>query len=925
MYRKTPIYLMPILWALCAALCAAQQNVTSATLSGRVEDAQGAVVSGASLIATHIETNQQQTATSDHEGRYRFPYLRTGAYDLKVDAQGFSTTTKQLTVSVGQAVDLPIRLEVAGLSAEVNIGSDVPIVETVRTQVTETIRPREINELPLNGRNYLDLALLVPAVSPTNTGSNQRFAETSAVPGQGISIAGQRNLYNNFVVDGLSANDDAADLTGTYYSQEVIDQFQVVTSGAIAEFGRASGGVVNILTKSGTNDLRGSLYGFLRNQRFDARNPIAPTKDLLTQAQYGFTLGGPLHHDHTFFFTNFEQTRRNYSAVLTVDPAAVNTINNRLRAVNYQVPLITTGVVPASFDTTNFFARIDGRLNQKNQLSGRYSLYHINAVNSRSVGGLNTVSRGTGLDDTDQTVVVSNVTTISSRTLNEARVQYTNSRLDAPVNDEIGPAVNITGVASFGTATVSPLARDINLFEAVDNISTQRGAHSLKFGGDFLYNRVNILFPGALQGVYSFNSLNSFLSGNYFSYQQAFGAPSQVQSNPNFGAFIQDEWRVRPDLTLNAGLRYDAQFLPEPIQTDSNNFAPRVGMVYAPGDRKTVIRASIGFYYDRIPLRATSNALQRDGSKYLVVQLSPGQPGAPILPYVVAVKPSTLPTKPNITRIDPNIETSYSRQINFQVERELPGNAVVSVGYLNVRAYHVILSRNVNVPTVPASAGIPNLGRPDPNWGNISRFESSGNSYYDGMVVSLNKRAARWANVRVSYTLSKTIDDSGNFFFSSVQDNFNIRDDRGLSDNDQRHRLVVSGSLEAPEQGNTKGFQRALRGFQFGYIFTYASPLPFNVLLGVDRNFDTNNNDRPAGVGRNTGRGFDYASLDLRLSRRFKLTERVGVQLLAEGFNVLNRANLGVPINTLSAGPRFGQPTQAFDPRQFQFGLKVEF
>jgi hypothetical protein len=135
----------------------------------------------------------------------------------------------------------------------------------------------------------------------------------------------------------------------------------------------------------------------------------------------------------------------------------------------------------------------------------------------------------------------------------------------------------------------------------------------------------------------------------------------------------------------------------------------------------------------------------------------------------------------------------------------------------------------------------------------------------------------------------------------------------------------VSGSLESPEQGNTKGFQRALRGFQFGYIFTYASPLPFNVLLGVDRNFDTNNNDRPVGVGRNTGRGFDYASLDLRLSRRFKLTERVGLQLLAEGFNVLNRANLGVPINTLSAGPRFGQPTQAFDPRQFQFGLKVEF
>jgi hypothetical protein len=176
----------------------------------------------------------------------------------------------------------------------------------------------------------------------------------------------------------------------------------------------------------------------------------------------------------------------------------------------------------------------------------------------------------------------------------------------------------------------------------------------------------------------------------------------------------------------------------------------------------------------------------------------------------------------------------------------------------------------------------------------------------------------------VSYTLSKTIDDAGNFFFSSVQDNFNIRDDRGRSDNDQRHRLVVSGSFEAPEEGN-----RVLRGFQLGYIFTYGSRLPFNVVLGSDRNFDTNNNDRPVGVGRNTGRGFDFASLDLRLSRTFRLTERVDLQLLAEGFNVLNRANYGVPNNTVGPGSQplatFGQPTSAFDPRQFQFGMKVSF
>jgi hypothetical protein len=905
-----------------------QQTVTSAAISGRVEDASGANIPGATLTATNLSTNQKQNSTTDVEGRYKFPYLPVGSYNLAVEAKGFNPLTRQVTVTIGQALDLQLRLEVAGVSAQVNVSTDVPLIETVRTQVTETINPRDIDSLPLNGRNYLDLALLVPGVSPTNTGSNQRFAETSAVPGQGISIAGQRNLYNSFIIDGVSANDDAADLAISYYGQEVIDQFQVITSGGIAEFGRASGGIVNIVTKSGANDWRGNLYGFFRNQRFDARNPLAPRKDLLTQAQYGGTLGGPIRRSRTFFFINFEQTRRNYSAVITIAPSAT-AINNRLNSVNYRGPHVETGIVPASFDTSNFFTRVDHRLNDRNQLSGRYSLYHITATNSRTVGGLNAVSRGSGLNGTDQTVQVSNITTVNNRTLNEARFQFTRSRLDAPVNDRIGPAVSISGVANFGTATFSPLGRDIDLFEVIDNVSTQRGSHSPKAGVGYLYNRVNIVFPGAIQGVYNFTSLNNFVSGNYSTFQQAFGAPSQFQSNPNVGVFVQDEWRLRSNFTINAGLRYDVQFLPDPIQTDANNFAPRLGIAYAPGDRKTVIRASFGLYYDRIPLRATSNALQRDGTKYIVVQFSPTQLGAPVFPNVLAAQPTALVTRPNITRIDPDIENSYSEQANIQIERELPGNAVISVGYLHLRALHIILSRNVNVPTVPASAGIPNLGRPDPNWGNIGRFESSGRSFYNGLVVSFTKRAGSWASVRASYTLSKTTDDSGNFFFSTPQNNFNIRDDLGLSDNDQRHRLVVSGSFTAPTDQKLTGLTSALNGFQLSYIFTYASRLPFNILLGSDRNFDTNNNDRPVGVSRNTGRGFDYASLDMQLRRRFRLNDRVSFDVHIEGFNLFNRANFSVPNNTFGPGvtpnATFGQPTQAFDPRQFQFGLKLTF
>jgi hypothetical protein len=332
-----------LLWLLAPTLLwvhivSAQQTVTSATLSGRIEDLSGAVIEGGDVVATNVETNQRFITTTDYQGRFKFPVLRVGDYALQISAQGFETQTKQLSLSVGQTLELHLRLEVAGVSANVNVDNQVPSIETVRTQLSETIHRQEITELPLNGRNYLDLALLVPAVSPTNTASNQRFAETSAVPGQGISIAGQRNLYNSFIVDGLSANDDAADLTGTYYSEEVIDQFQVITSGGIAEFGRASGGVVNILTKSGTNNVSGNIYGFGRNQRFDARNPLAMSKDALTQAQYGATMSGPLKRDRSFFFTNFEQTRRNYSAVLTILPSAVSSINKKLHQVNYLGP-----------------------------------------------------------------------------------------------------------------------------------------------------------------------------------------------------------------------------------------------------------------------------------------------------------------------------------------------------------------------------------------------------------------------------------------------------------------------------------------------------------------------------------------------------------------------------------------------------------
>ena len=928
----------PLFFAACLAVVTAfsgdgvstaraQQSVTNATLSGRIEDEGGASVGGARITIRSLDTNQERAGVSDEEGRYRFSYLPVGLYQLTVERAGFTTVSERLTLSVGQALDVPVKLTVASVAESVNVTADIPVIEAVRTQVAETIVPREIDTLPLNGRNYLDLALLVPGVSRTNTNSNQRFAETSAVPGTGISIAGQRNLNNSFLVDGMSANDDAADLAGTFYSQDVIREFQVITSGGISEYGRASGGIVNIITQSGTNDWRGRLYGFFRNQRLDAGNPLAPRKDPLTQAQYGASIGGPIRHDRTFLFANFEQTRRQDTSVVTITPANIASVNARLAQTGYTGPRIATGNFPGGYDVTDFFARVDHRLNDANLLAARYSLYDLSSRNARNVGGLNDVSRGAALASFDQTVTLSNAATLSPKSFNETRFQYTRSRLKAPVNDEVGPAININGVASLGTATFSPTARSIDLYELVDTFTHERGAHSLKGGADFLLNRVNVTFPGALQGVYTFSSLPDFLRGSYSTFQQAFGVTTQFQSNPNLGLFVQDEWKPRADLTINAGLRYDAQFLPDPVRIDANNFAPRLGLAYAPGDRKTVVRASFGIYFDRIPLRATSNALQRDGTKYRVAVLSFGQAGAPLFPHVLGAFPQGLLA--SVTTIDPDIKNSYSEQASLQIERELPGQSSLSIGYLHLRGLHLLLSRNVNVPTAPASAGVPNLGRPRSDYANISRFESSGDSYYDGMTIGFNKRTGRWASVRVSYTFSKAIDDAGNFFFSTPQDNQNLRDDRGLSDNDQRHRLTLSGSLEVPTTKNGSTLRSALTGFQLSYIFTYGSRLPFNIQTGADRNFDTNTNDRPVGVGRNTGRGFDFASLDLRLSRKFRIAEHLSLEAIVEGFNVLNRTNLQIPNNTFGTGsaprPTFGLPNAAADARQFQLGLRFSF
>ncbi len=922
-----------IILILHASSGAAQQGAASAAMSVRVGDESGAAMAEAKVTVLNVDRNQSYQPTSDTPGAYRFLFLPLGNYELKVERSGFASLIHKLTLSVGQDVDIPITMKVAAGTNSVSItAEDLPVIETSRSEVANTIDPEEIEILPMNGRNYVDLALLVPGVSKTNTGNNERFAETSAVPGTGISVTGQRNLGNSFVVDGLSANDDAADLAGTFFSPEVIREFQVITSGGIAEFGRASTGILNIATKSGTNTWRGKAYGFFRNHRMDGTNIFAPVdaatntriKTSLTQAQYGVTLGGPIQKNKTFLFSNFEREDLHKSGYITVSQANVNAINSTLSSIAFPISRIDTGAYPTGDKRTSFFSKADMNLSPSNRFSARYSYYNIDSPNARNAGALNAISRGTQVADTDHAISISEVMNVSATSVNEFRGQYTHSRFQAPGNDLIGPAVSISGVANLGASTSSPTTRNIDLVEIADTFSIQKKSHFLRLGVDFLNNNVLISFPGSIYGTYSFTTLANFQSGNYSTYGQAFGRVDWFQNNPNVGAFAQDEWKLHHNLTVNLGLRYDVEWLDAGIDTRKKNFSPRVGLAFSPGDRKTVVRAGFGLYYDRVPLRAVANALRGAGVDYKTVSLQRTQVGAPVFPNKLAAFPTG--TLFNLSTIDTNIKNSYGIQTSLQVEREITQKVSVAAAYQNMRGVHIIMQRNLNVPTVSASVDPVNLGRPNPLYANISQYSGQGDSYYNGLTISVQDRANRWVSGRLSYTFAKAIDNTGNAFFSGPVDNFNLRGDRGLSDNDQRHRFTISGQISAPASMSTGLLRTIVTGFQLSPVYTFSTGYPFNVVTGGQTIQTT---AARAGVGRNTGEGFQYSSLDVRLSRQFRAKERMSLEALVESFNVLNHVNLQFPNNTFGTGTTplsaFGKATAANDPRQIQLGLRLSF
>jgi hypothetical protein len=929
---------------------AAQESINYASVSGRVQDTSGAVLPGATVTARQIETNVSTVATTDPDGRFRLAYLKVGTYELQVSEPGFNTSSTRLTLNAGAAFELPFTLSVAAVASTITVTADAAVLETSRSQIASTVSRTEVSTLPMNGRNFLDLALLVPGASPTNVGGGtQIFPETSAVPGVGLSVSSQRNLSNNFMVDGLSANDDAAALSGMSYGVDAVDQFQVITSGGQAEMGRALGGYVNVVTRSGTNALAGTTYGFFRDDRFNAANPLLTSLGQaanhgtlpMHQNQYGTSLGGPIVHDRTFFFANVEQRRLDQSGLVTVPQDIVDTINARLRTVGYGGPAVTTGLYPNPVDTTNAVAKVDHTVSAADHVNVRYSQYDVSSRNARGAGGTATPSSSAGIDNVDRTIAAGNVWAGSSRAVLESRAQVAYSNLAAPPADAIGPSVSIAGVASFGTLSGAPTGRVNTMYELVNNLTLQAGAHAVRAGVDVLYNDVTITYPRSVRGSYSFSNLANFLAGTYTNtgYTQTFGDTVVAQTNPNLGLYLQDEWHAGAHVTVNAGVRYDLQYL-QTIETDRDNVAPRVGIVWSPGGAQhAVVRANVGRFYDRVPLRAVANALLSAGNttnlsalRQIGVTLAPAQAGAPVFPNTLgAVVPTTALV--NFTTMDRRLQNAHSDQASVEFEQSLGPAGTLSVDYQHLRGRHLLMSLNQNVPTCAVS-GTNNGCRPISSYANNSQYSAAGSSDYDALQIALVRRPAAWGSYRLSYSLSKSMNDVGEAFFSAPLDPTDVSRDWGRSDDDQRHRLTVLGSVNSPMTPAASLRQKLTHGFQASALVQFYSALPFNITTGANTIQGTPARPTVDGefIPRNAGEGSAFSTVSLRISRGVRLGHRAKLDGLIEVFNLFNHRNdvaritvFGTGVYPTAPAATFGDVTVVGDPRSAQFGFRLSY
>jgi hypothetical protein len=715
-----------LLFLLVSVFVLGQGGVATGDLHVTVRDPKGDLVPNAVVKVRDLDKGVERAATSDGQGGYSSRLLPPGTYSVTIDAAGFGgILSTGVVITVGGLIELPVTLSIATGREVVEVTSQAELIETARSSTTDTIGQRRIDNLPINGRNYINFTLTDSQVVRDNA------PNTGAAPTSGLNMSGQRARSNLVNVDGADATDNSTNGVRSTVSQEAVQEFQIISNSYAAEYGRAAGGVVNIITRSGSNDFHGDIFGYLRNRNFQAVNPFSTVPNpAYTRVQGGAAFGGPIKKDKTYFYFSYEITRRHETGFSSIGannfglvpfdstslglpfgtiqatpeqagffqsltPAEVGAIG-LTNLENYvvlvgassgqavhgawpaeMVEILTAGAtssfagfpttclpgaclgpVPTSYQalasqignfpvfegTSLYSLRIDHNINNNNRLMLRGNV-SPSTVTGIEVGGedqpfgQNAYSRTSQQTYRDVTGVLEDTWTLGNNKVNELRFEYARRGLSYFYNTAIpggsDPAVNIPGYAYFGREPYSYIQRTEQRYQFTDNFSWSIGRHDTKFGGDFNYIPLTAIFTVNYGGVYDFGPLSSANIGapSFFpglspvqaygagvpgDFVQGLGSPSDSFHNIPIGAFWQDSWRVRQNVTLNLGVRYDVEIPPtfkaptalaqagynslglqKGIQTDKNNIQPRLGLAWDPhGDGKTVVRASYGMFYD---------------------------------------------------------------------------------------------------------------------------------------------------------------------------------------------------------------------------------------------------------------------------------------------------------------------------------------
>ena len=947
-----------VVLCLCLALLApaaalAQSQATSGNIEGRVLDPNGAVIPNANVTAKNQDTGLERTATTDADGNYRIILLPPGNYTVSAGATNFATfSRKDITVTVGGKTSFDISLGVGGLSTNTMVTAEAPVVETTRTSIATTINDRSIQNLPINGRNFQDFATLSPGVIRDPRGGD-------------LSVGGQRGTLNSLQVDGVDNNNtffgQALGRGGVrppyQFSEESVQEFQVNQNGFSAEFGRAGGAVINVVTKSGTNAFHGGLFEYFRDEALNANDPITkanqsrrgqPNKRPPFRInQFGGRIGGPIVKNRAFFFFTYDGQRSDIPQVLDVP----NLATAPAAAQSVLLPKLNTYQVGRNQDVV--LGKADISINQSNQLSLRYNHQGFTGKNNENNGTLSAEEHSGNSIVKSDTFSGTLISTLTRKVVNELRFQLARDKEPGQANSSDPEAVINTGAGnlSIGRNNFSPRETTIKRFQFIDNVSYISGRSSFKFGLDFNFDRVLNFFPGLFSGSYTFPSYTAFANNAPSAYTQNFAGAGTTggTTHPNlseYAFYAQDDLRLTPKLTLNLGLRYDYEKLACPPVTnsdpllinngvntgncprDKNNFAPRVGFSYSP-DEKTVVRGGFGLYYGRTPAIVIGTAHSQNGINVTGVNLNAAQLTTLGLRYpnTLTTPPAGISSNPNLYFFAPDYVQPYVEQGRIGVEREVWKNMSLSATYLYYHGLHLTRTRDINLsaPVATTFTGpggqtftfdrfsstrpISRAAGTGQSYNRISIFESAARSLYNGLAFQATQRFSRNLQFIAAYTYSRARDDRpdqttvvvGADDSKIVQNQINPSLDYARSDTDLRHRFVFSPVYEV---GKIKWSDNSVaRAFFSDYtlsgIVQMQTGSPYSAIVGNDPNNDGNRaNDRVPGTVRNQFTTPSVYQFDGRITRNIPFGESMRLRLILEAFNIFNHPNVVTVNNT---------------------------